>query len=213
MIEGLDVDVIFPKLTPREPARSRHDAAARRLDFLRACWGTLGPTQREHLTTHCQAVSTMAFRLCVAMRLPATAVQRAGLAGLFHDIGKCAIPEALLAKCGPLTATERRIINQHAVLGARYTLAITGDAGLARIVALHHHWEAAAGRTGEDSLTLQAAIVQAADALVSMTSDRPYARARTRAEALAELTRGAGEQFDGRVVRAANLLDVWGEAA
>jgi putative nucleotidyltransferase with HDIG domain len=180
------------------------EATSRRQQFLQSCWPTLGPTQREHVTTHCQAVSKLAYRLGVTMYLPAEMLTRVRLAGLLHDIGKVAVPEAILAKAGPLTAAQRQIVNQHAWLGARYTLAVAGDVKLARIVALHHR------RGAAGAMPLEAAIVQAADALDSMMSNRPYALARSPAQALAELDRCAPSQFDPRVVRAAQ---VWGVAA
>lgn len=206
----MDVNVSVQRPAFRN-SRQSLGAAARREQFLQACWGSLGPTQREHLTSHCQAVSDMAYRLCLAMRLPTAAAARVRLAGLFHDIGKCVVPEELLAKPGPLTASQRRAVNQHAALGGRYTLAITGDARLAGIVERHHHPKA--GAAAPRWVVLEAAIVQAADALVSMMSDRPYARARTSREALAELSRCAGAEFDPRVVRAAYSAKVWGRAA
>lgn len=195
----------------RAMTMERTAAAAARQDFLAACWDQLGSTQREHVTSHCQAVSDLAGRLCRAMNLPAAVSARIRLAGLFHDIGKCAIPEALLAKPGPLTAIERRIVDHHAWLGGRYTLAITGDAALAEIVRRHHRPGAAARPA--DPAALQASIVQVADALVSMVSNRPYAPARPKTEALAELRRGQADQFDPRVVQAAHRAVVWPVAA
>ncbi len=201
------------------------EAQARRQEFIAACWKDLGPMQREHVMIHCRAVSELAYSLAKVLRLSDEAAAKVRLAGLFHDIGKCAIPEELLAKAGPLSTGQRRIVDLHSWLGARYTLAITGDEELAQIVGGHHRGclcpiaPFSNGQLSAQHLPaladkcLAAAIVQAADALASMTEDRPYAAARSISAALAELRRCSSSQFDPRVVHAAHQESVWSIAA
>jgi ribonuclease P protein subunit RPR2 len=125
---------------------------------------------------------------------------------ILHDIGKIAIPDAVLAKPEPLTDSERRLLETHTVLGEQ----MVGDAALlrgqgARVVRSHHErWD---GRgypdklSGED-IPLSARVFSVADALDAMTSDRPYRRAGRWDEAVSEIVRQGGAQFDPHVVDA-----------
>jgi diguanylate cyclase (GGDEF)-like protein/putative nucleotidyltransferase with HDIG domain len=131
-------------------------------------------------------------------------VERLRLAGLMHDIGKIAVPDAILKKPGPLTADEREHMNRHPEIGAR----ILGGAGLddIRSWVLAHH-ERPDGRgypfaLADEEIPLEAKILAVADAYEAMTSDRVYRRAIGEAAAREELRAGAGTQFDPRVAMA-----------
>jgi putative nucleotidyltransferase with HDIG domain len=189
-----------------------------RIEFLARCWDRLGPTQREHLTIHCQNVSDLAVRLGRTMGETPAALERLRLAGLLHDIGKCAIPELLLAKPAVLTPRERSVLNHHARLGAEIAAGLGAEQDIVNFVR-HHHTPygdalrrlrvAGANRASADEPLPGARLICVADAIVSMTSRRPYCAARSPAEALAELHRCAGRQFDPRVVE---LVQSCGEA-
>ena len=125
---------------------------------------------------------------------------------ILHDIGKIAIPDAILAKPEPLTPSERRLLETHTVLGEQ----MVGDAVLlrgqgARVVRSHHErWD---GRgypdgLGGENIPLGARVFSVADTLDAMTSDRPYRRAGTWEDAMTEIVGQAGAQFDPRVVDA-----------
>jgi HD-GYP domain-containing protein (c-di-GMP phosphodiesterase class II) len=120
-----------------------------------------------------------------------------------HDIGKMGIPEAILDKPGPLNEEELEFMRQHTVLGERILLAADSLAPVARIVRSCH--ERLDGRGYPDGLEgdqipLASRIIFACDAFHAMTSERPYCTPKSREEALAELERCAGSQFDPEVV-------------
>jgi two-component system cell cycle response regulator len=125
---------------------------------------------------------------------------------VLHDIGKVAIPDAILDKPGPLTEEEWALVRQHSLIGERI---VNGAPGLERvgeaIRATHERWDGSGypdGLRGE-AIPLVARIVAVADAFEAMTSgDRPYRTPRPYADAVAEILACAGTQFDPEVVRA-----------
>jgi diguanylate cyclase (GGDEF)-like protein len=130
----------------------------------------------------------------------------------FHDIGKIAMPEAILNKPGPLTEEEFRVMQRHPVAGEQILAPVEFLAGVRPIVRHEHErWDGGGypdGLAGE-AIPLGARIVFVCDAFHAMTSDRPYRRAMPPSEAVAELRRGAGSQFDPRVVEVfLDVLDV-----
>ncbi|MGE7438358.1 MULTISPECIES: HD-GYP domain-containing protein [Kitasatospora] len=127
-------------------------------------------------------------------------------AGTLHDVGKLGVATELLRRNGPLSEEERRAVEVHPVFGHELIrdIAFLGEEGRAGI--LHHH-ERLDGRGYPDGLTGDripefARIISVADAFDSMTSTRSYRRGRPVAEAVAELERCAGSQFDPAMVRA-----------
>jgi diguanylate cyclase (GGDEF)-like protein len=123
-----------------------------------------------------------------------------------HDIGKVAIPDAILLKPGPLTAEERAFIQRHTVIGERIVGAAPELVPVGKLVRASHEWMDGTGYpdglAGED-IPLGARIVSVCDAYDAMVSHRPYRpEVRTPAEAAEELRRCAGTQFDPRVVDA-----------
>jgi diguanylate cyclase (GGDEF)-like protein len=133
---------------------------------------------------------------------------------VFHDIGKIAVPEAILNKRGPLDSAEREIMERHTIVGEQILAPVDFLAGVRPLVRHEHErWDGGGypdGLRGE-AIPLGARIVLVCDAFHAMTSDRPY-RARMSEEAARdELLAGAGTQFDTRVVEA--FLAVLGERA
>jgi diguanylate cyclase (GGDEF)-like protein len=122
---------------------------------------------------------------------------------VFHDIGKIAIPEAILNKQGPLDDAEREIMERHTIVGEQILAPVEFLAGVRPIVRHEHErWDGGGypdGLRGED-IPLGARIVLVCDAYHAMTSDRPYRAAMSHADARAEVIAGAGTQFDPRVV-------------
>lgn len=173
---------------------------ARREAFLTLSDPFLGPTQREHLTTHCHAVSRAAVRLGELVGWPENRLEELRMAGLLHDIGKCAIPEALLAKPASLSTLEKEHISGHSRLGAQIARCMGADAPVQAMIRYHHR------RYGKDAWLEDARVVRGADiicvadALVSMLSCRPYSPARPAKEVVDELARCAGTQFHPAVV-------------
>ena len=124
-------------------------------------------------------------------------------AGQLHDVGKVAIPDAILFKPGPLDAQEKEMMRQHTVIGERIINASPALAPVGKLVRhSHEHWDGTGypdGLAGDD-IPLGSRIILACDAFDTMVSDRPYQVAKTDSEAIAELKRCSGLQFDPAVI-------------
>jgi putative nucleotidyltransferase with HDIG domain len=146
--------------------------------------------------------------LAVADELGLTARERrdAEFAALLHDVGKVRVPNEIINKAGPLTPEERKVIERHTIEGEQMLLRVGGLLGeIGRIVrACHERYDGTGypdGIAGED-IPMIARIVCCCDAYNAMTSDRAYRKALSAEEAVAELLRSSGNQFDPRVVEA-----------
>ena len=121
-----------------------------------------------------------------------------------HDVGKVAVPETILAKPGPLDEIEWGFVRQHTIVGERILSAAPALVPVARLVrSSHERYDGTGypdGLAGEE-IPLGARIISVCDSYHAMTSARPYERALARDEALEELCRCAGRQFDPAVVR------------
>ncbi len=126
------------------------------------------------------------------------------IAALLHDIGKLAIPDAVLLKPGSLTADEWAVMRAHDGIGAEILEAAGASSALIQIVRTHHAWYAGSTQNpalprGED-IPLAARILAIADAFSAIISDRLYRKGRSQDEAFEELRRSAGTQFDPALV-------------
>jgi HD-GYP domain-containing protein (c-di-GMP phosphodiesterase class II) len=131
-------------------------------------------------------------------------VEEIRLAGIVHDIGKIHVPDSLLSKPAPLTAQEYEIVKSHAAWGAKILEPLKVTA-IERIVRHHHERYDGTGYPeglAGDKIPLGARIVAVAESFDNMVSDLPYRRGRSAEEALAELRRCRGTQFDPLVVDA-----------
>ena len=153
---------------------------------------------------HSRTVARLAEVTARTLGLEPARVERIRTAGALHDLGKIAVPDAILRKEGGLTDAEWAEIRRHPEVGAQ----ILQHAGLDDIATwvLGHH-ERMDGRgypfgVPGDRIPLEARVLSVADAFEAMTADRPYRRAMPVGEALAELRRCAGSQFDPLVVDA-----------
>ena len=154
--------------------------------------------------SHSERVADLAARLAARLGLDAEQVELTRLAGSLHDLGKLAIPEEILRKPGPLSETERLVLERHPQIGFRM-LESLGVEPVAEWV-LHHHerWDGSGypDRLPGDRIPLGARIIFVADAYDAMTSDRVYRDRLGDDEAIAELERCGGTQFDPGVVAA-----------
>ena len=163
---------------------------------------------------HSQDVVSLVLNVADRLGLDSRARREAEFTALLHDIGKVKIPKEIINKPGKLTDEEREIINTHTIEGEQMLEKIGGLLGdVGHLVrSCHERWDGGGypdGLVGEET-PLIARIVCACDAFSAMTTDRPYRKAMSPADALDELHRGAGTQFDPRVVEA--LADTAGRA-
>src|SRR3989442_8033143 len=131
--------------------------------------------------------------------------------GVLHDLGKIAIPDAILLKPGPLTDQEFAVMKTHSVEGERICLSLRSVAYYLPMIRHHHERVDGAGYpdhlVGND-IPLGARIAAISDAWDAMVSDRPYRRGLDEEEALRRLRQGAGSQWDAGLVRVfVDLLD------
>jgi len=155
---------------------------------------------------HSVRVSELAMEIAVAMELSRAEVENIRVAGLLHDIGKMEVSEKILRKAAELSSEERELMNEHTVKGA-YLLSAVGSVlkEVVPIVVSHHNYfMKEAGGPEEDlvKIPLGARIVAVADAFDAMTTDRPYRKGMPPWEALEEVVKNAGKQFDPEVVEA-----------
>jgi putative nucleotidyltransferase with HDIG domain len=154
---------------------------------------------------HSERVSAVSVAVGRQMKLAADELEILRLGALLHDIGKIGISDAVLRKPGPLTPEEFALIEQHPGVGARILRSVHFLAPQLPIVELHHARPDGQGYPHQlrgDEIPLLARIVHVADAFDAMTSARAYRPARSGAEALRELWRCAGSQFDVECVQA-----------
>ncbi len=155
---------------------------------------------------HSQRVSEYAVKTAVRLGITGEQLEQIRLGGELHDIGKIGTREAILNKPGPLDEAEFAHIRDHCVLGERILAPFLGDAAaVLRIVRSHH--ERFDGRgfpdgLSADAIPLEARIVACVDAFDAMTTNRAYRAPRNPVDAVEELRRGAGRQFDPNVVEA-----------
>jgi diguanylate cyclase (GGDEF)-like protein len=162
--------------------------------------------ERDRYTgEHSECVVELAREVARAIGISETDVERIAAAALVHDVGKVAIPDRVLHKPAPLDDEEWLLMRDHPVIGERILRTIPGMGAVARIV--RHEHERFDGRgypdglAGED-IPIGSRVILACDAYHAMTSDRPYRTAMAHDDAIAELVRAAGTQFDPRVVAA-----------
>jgi len=159
---------------------------------------------RDFLTEgHGERLQKLVVSLAEAAGLPEIKMTDLRLLAQFHDIGKVGVPDRVLFKPGPLTPEERSEMQRHCEIGHRIAMTAPDLAAIADWVLKHHEWWNGQGYPlglrGEE-IPLECRVLAIADAYDAMTSDRPYRKALPRAEALKELKRCAGTQFDPRLV-------------
>jgi diguanylate cyclase (GGDEF)-like protein len=157
------------------------------------------------LGDHAGNVTALADATARELDLPNAEVRRIRIAAELHDVGKSAIPDAILEKTEPLTDDEWEFMHRHTEIGERVLLAAPSLARAAPLVRSSHERVDGGGYPDGligDQIPLGSRIIFVCDAFDAMTSARPYRAAQTVAEALAEVGRCSGTQFDPAVVKA-----------
>jgi putative nucleotidyltransferase with HDIG domain len=154
---------------------------------------------------HSRRVALYSIKILTAMGGAEQQVRSIAIGAWLHDIGKLAIPDAILLKPGPLTDEERRIMQRHVQIGYDLVRRIPFLSEAAEIILTHHERCDGGGyprRLTATQIPLGGKIFGIVDTVDAMTSDRPYRRALSFDEARKEIQRGSGTQYDSQVAEA-----------
>jgi HD-GYP domain-containing protein (c-di-GMP phosphodiesterase class II) len=138
------------------------------------------------------------------MNLPQTTLQELELLGVLHDIGKIGVPDSILNKPGKLDEDEWVVMKRHSEIGSRITQSVPEFDRISDYILSHHErWDGKGyprGLKGEE-IPIQSRILSIVDAYDAMTSERPYHSPMTHEDALQELIKNAGKQFDPELIQ------------
>ncbi|HTT95109.1 MAG TPA: diguanylate cyclase [Solirubrobacterales bacterium] len=189
-------------------SRERASAGAQSTDVLLTALRESEPDLHQHL----RGVAELAVAVADHLEVDAEERDEIARAAELHDVGKMAIPDAILAKPGPLDPAEWEFMRKHTLIGERIIAAAPALVPIARLVrSSHERWDGGGypdGLAGE-AIPLGSRIVFCCDAFDAMTSERPYSVAMLPARALEEIDRGAGSQFDPTVAAALREVVGW----
>jgi HD-GYP domain-containing protein (c-di-GMP phosphodiesterase class II) len=192
-----------------ELQRKNKELAKAYLDTINAVVNTL-EARDPYTRGHTERVTRIAKAIAERMGLSDEDRFVIEIGALLHDVGKIGVTDAILRKPGPLDSEEYGQIQEHPAKGRHI---LSNIAYLEKMIpcVLHHHERYDGSGYPEhlagSDIPLPGRIISVADAFDAMTSDRPYRRAMPWHRAVAELRRGAGEQFDPKVVQA--FLGTW----
>ncbi len=161
--------------------------------------------KNEREERHSSRVSEYSEKIAKVMNMNSVLVKEMKTAGWLHDIGKIAISDGILDKCDKLSVEEWKEVKKHPEIGYRILNSVHEFTELSEHI-LHHH-ERFDGKgypkgIAGNAISIQSRIIAVADAYDAMTSDRTYRKAMTKEEAIDQLKKHSGSQFDPRVVRA-----------
>jgi putative nucleotidyltransferase with HDIG domain len=159
----------------------------------------------QYTTTHSMNVAVLAMALAEYLELGGESIRALGIAGLLHDLGKVCIPKDILTKPGKLSETERDVIREHPVVGARMLLASPDPLDLAAVVAYEHHIMLDGGGYPHlhDARGAQYAsrLVHICDVYDALRTNRPYRHAWESERTIAYIEGRAGAEFDPAIAR------------
>ena len=153
---------------------------------------------------HSEKVSQLCYVIGLALDLNVDSLKELKLAGMYHDIGKIAIPDAILNKPGKLTTEEYEVMKSHTELGYNILRAADEYSRLAEYALTHHErWDGKGyprGLKGEE-IPLFARIINLADSYDAMTSVRAYKTKMTKDDTVKEIIKHTGHQFDPEIAK------------
>lgn len=197
-----ELAAVQKKAEDRMYRRKLFDSPSMRGRTITAITRTLHEThEREEL--HSRRVSSICEVMAKEIGMEERDIKELMTAGLLHDIGKIAIDGYILNKLGPLNEDEWRDIRRHPEIGYRILGSVNDLSDIANCVLAHHErWDGTGypQRLKGEEIPLQARIIALADSFDAMISERPYGRVRSQEEAVEELRKNAGTQFDPRLV-------------
>jgi len=161
--------------------------------------------EKDYITEgHAKRVKDLCVKIGERLGLSVKELSDLALLAEIHDLGKVAIPDSILNKNGPLNEEEWKIMKQHCEKGYRIALSSPDLASIADLILKHHErWDGKGyplGLKGEE-IPILCRILSVVDAYDAITSERTYSRAKSKEEALEEIKRCAGTQFDPKIVR------------
>lgn len=167
---------------------------------------------------HCDRLARLSVALADRLGLPEDDRVALRRAGVVHDVGKVAVPEQILLKAGPLTAEERKVMEQHPVVGERICMPLHSFRNVLPIIRHHHEHRDGSGYPDGlrgEQIPLTARVLQTVDVFDALTTDRPYRCALSSAEAFATMREEARRGWwDSSLVEAfAGLIERDAESA
>lgn len=190
-----DADSMMYESKLRQLSSSRHGTVRVLLAALQA--------KDAETEKHAQRVAKWCIRLAEAVGLGPQETNQLMLLAQVHDIGKLGVPDYLLTKRGTLTEAEREKLREHCVIGYRIASASKELSPIAKLILHHHEWWDGTGypcRLAGESIPVVCRILAIVDAFDAMVGARPYRKPITVAEALLELVKYSGRQFDPHLV-------------
>lgn len=192
----------FPVLLTRDALKRSLDLRESRLEALRALSSSVDARDR-YTYDHSNRVSRLSALLAREMGFPEPTVEAIESGALLHDIGKLSMDVGILSKPGPLDTDEMAAMRLHPLESAEVVRRVELFKGSVDVVRHHHERPDGLGypdRLKAAEIPVGARILNVADAFDAMTSDRPYRKRRSMAEAFEELQKGSGSEFDPVVV-------------
>jgi HD-GYP domain-containing protein (c-di-GMP phosphodiesterase class II) len=148
---------------------------------------------------HSDHATQLAVSVALEIGMTKDQVAAISIGGPIHDLGKIVVPDEILRKPGPLNADERRSMEEHPVMGAAITAAVTDYDTVVDLVRHHHERFDGAGYPGRlrgTQISPATRLFSLADAYSAMTTDRPYRKGYAPDQAVSEILAGRGTQFD-----------------
>jgi diguanylate cyclase (GGDEF)-like protein len=196
--------VVYSAALAPKPEAARERASWQHQRLLATALAHAVDAKDRGTRNHCETVSELCARIGLQLGLDEERIARLRLAGLLHDVGKIGVPDRILRKTEQLTAEEAAAMSSHVRIGHAIVAAADLEDEARWVLHHHEHVDGNGYPLGLDGgeIPMESRIILVADAFEAMTSDRPYRKACPVEDALAELERRAGTQFDPACVAA-----------